>query len=409
MKITEFLFNLAAEPRTLARFRREPDALMKEAGLSQYNQQLISEGDIRKLRSILFTETNSGDPEFEVAQSPPTMSPPPTISPAPDLTPTIEPPTNVEPFEEEPHEPPQFSHLEPPEENNPPIIEPEEEPEAEALAVSSRPSPLEIRDAGRVWDVGGLTVVGSGIRAGLQTTMEARVCIESASKVLYLLADPIAEEWVRKLNPNSESMDSFYQKGKRRMVAYEAMIEKILSCLEQAGDLCAVFYGHPGVFSYPARESIKRARLNGFNARMLPGISAEDNLIADLGIDPGPAGLQSFEVTTFLLYKYRFDTSVPLILWQVGVLGEVLWNPPHRAARDRLPILADYLIDHYGVNHEVVFYHASELPAGQPAIERLPLCDLREAKLATLSTLFVPPKGRAKFDAEMAKELNIQW
>ncbi len=289
---------------------------------------------------------------------------------------------------------------------NPSIIEAEE---AEALAVSLRPNLMEIRDPGRLWDAGGLTVVGSGIRASLQTTTEARVCIEKASKVLYLLADPISEEWVCKLNPTAESMESFYQKGKRRIVAYEGMIEKILSCLQESGDVCAVFYGHPGVFSYPARESIRRARVKGFGARMLPGISAEDNLIADLGIDPGPSGLQSFEVTTFLLYKYRFDTSVGLILWQVGVLGEVLWDPPHKAVRGRLPILADYLIDHYSSDHEVILYHAAELPAAQPSIERLQLHELPNAKLVSLSTMFIPPKGRAEFDAEMAKRLDMKW
>jgi hypothetical protein len=59
--------------------------------------------------------------------------------------------------------------------------------------------------------------------------------------------------------------------------------------------------------------------LMGVSARMLPGVSAEDNLIADLGVDP--AGLQSYEATGFLVYKYRFDTSAGLVLWQVGVLG----------------------------------------------------------------------------------------
>jgi hypothetical protein len=33
---------------------------------------------------------------------------------------------------------------------------------------------------------------------------------------------------------------------------------------------------------------------------MLPGISAEDCLFADLGIDPGIYGCQSYEATDFL-------------------------------------------------------------------------------------------------------------
>ena len=54
------------------------------------------------------------------------------------------------------------------------------------------------------------------------------------------------------------------------------------------------------VFVQPSHESIAIARLEGFSARMLPGISAEDCLFADIGLDPGKDGCQSFEATDFL-------------------------------------------------------------------------------------------------------------
>ena len=37
--------------------------------------------------------------------------------------------------------------------------------------------------------------------------------------------------------------------------------------------VCAVFYGHPGVFVYPSHEAIRRARAEGFAARMLPALT----------------------------------------------------------------------------------------------------------------------------------------
>ena len=66
-----------------------------------------------------------------------------------------------------------------------------------------------------------------------------------------------------------------------------------------------------------------QARAEGFNARMLPGISAEDCLFANLGADPGTHGCQSFEATSFLLRKPKFDTLTHLILWQIlfGIQG----------------------------------------------------------------------------------------
>jgi hypothetical protein len=51
-------------------------------------------------------------------------------------------------------------------------------------------------------------------------------------------------------------------------------------------------------------DECTRSSTDGFDAVMLPGISAEDCLFADLGIDPGMIGCQSFEATdsiTFLL------------------------------------------------------------------------------------------------------------
>jgi hypothetical protein len=56
------------------------------------------------------------------------------------------------------------------------------------------------------WDTKGLTIVGTGIRAGLQTTPEALASIHRARKVLFLVADLLSQEWIRSLNPTAESM-----------------------------------------------------------------------------------------------------------------------------------------------------------------------------------------------------------
>src|SRR5205809_2021168 len=39
---------------------------------------------------------------------------------------------------------------------------------------------------------------------------------------------------------------------------------------------CLACYGHPGVFVYPSHEAIRRARAEGYVARILAGISSED-------------------------------------------------------------------------------------------------------------------------------------
>ena len=107
------------------------------------------------------------------------------------------------------------------------------------------------------------------------------------------------------------------------MRTYQEIVEYILSYVRKGNKVCVAFYGHPGVFVFPSHEAIKRARNEGYRAEMLPGISAEDCLYSDIGIDPGADGCQCFESTDFLSYRRKFDPSVGLVLWQIAVIGEL--------------------------------------------------------------------------------------
>jgi hypothetical protein len=254
-----------------------------------------------------------------------------------------------------------------------------------------------------------LTVVGTGIKFGFQTTPEARAAIEQADEVLHLLVDPAADRWVKRLNPHARSLLKLYERGHRdgkdRLAIYEEMVEEILERLRAGIRLCVVFYGHPGVFVYPAHQAIKRSRKEGFSATMLPGVSSEDCLFADVGIDPNE-GWQSYEATLFLTHPRNFDTSTPLVLWQLNGLG-------HLGVVDRLPprwklrVLVDYLAAFYGRPHQVILYEASRSGHGEPRIRHMPLSALPSATLDGLPTLLVPPKKPAAPVVRMFDRLKI--
>jgi precorrin-6B methylase 1 len=237
---------------------------------------------------------------------------------------------------------------------------------------------------------GSLTVVGCGIQAGLQTTPEAMRWIERADKVLYLFADPVPATWVSKLNPSAQSLEGFYSLSKDRQHTYEEIVEEILSWVRRGLDVCVVFYGHPGVFVAPSHAAIRRARQEGFRARMLPGVSAEDCLFADVGVDPGTWGCQSFEATNFLLYRRSFDTSTPLLLWQVAAVG--VRHGATQPSAAGLQVLAEFLQDHYGPDHAVILYQASPYPVFDPIVQRVRLEDLPTADVTPMCTLYVPPR-----------------
>jgi precorrin-6B methylase 1 len=253
---------------------------------------------------------------------------------------------------------------------------------------------------------GSLTVVGTGIQFAGQITLEAQAHIKQAEKVLFLVANPITADWIVDINPAAESLYPCYQQGESRMIAYKAMIERILCEVRKGLRVCAAFYGHPGVFVYPSHEAIKQARLEGYRVKMLPGISAEDCLFADLGIDPATTGCQSFEVTDFLLHKRKFDTGCALILWQIGCIGDPTFSLQPDSMRG-LRVLTEYLCQYYNATHPAIVYEAAEYPIFDPGIENIPLAKLPETHISPLSTLFLAPQTKTPLDEEMLARLGI--
>jgi len=94
---------------------------------------------------------------------------------------------------------------------------------------------------------------------------------------------------------------------------------------------------------------------------MLPAVSALDCLVADLGIDPAATGLQSYEATDFIVHRRRPDTAATLVLWQIGVVGELGYARAPR--RENLALLVDRLARAYPREHEVIVYEASPYPS----------------------------------------------
>lgn len=424
MKLLEFMADLATDAELMSAFRRAPASVLRARRLSEQDQQLLLSGDPIALRSALAAAAAEtariGVPTAIHPTGVRTGSAMLEEFPRPD-----EPEEPEEPAPEEAFPVPamleEFPQPDEPEEPE----EPEPEEIVAAEAESLQPEPFDIYldlaqdavlaglkhgraaydDPAGVWAGKGLTVVGMGMRAGLHMTVETRLAIEDSSRVLYLVSDPVSEACIRKLNPAAVSLGHLYRVGKPRIEIYETIIAQILDELETHGDVCVAFYGHPGVLTYPAWESIRRARATGKRARMLPAISTEDSLFADLGIDIGRAGLQSFEATRFLYYQYNFDACAGLLLWQVSVLGENEWNPPHTGVRPRLQVLADYLQRFYAPEHEVLLYHAPEYPTSRPLVERLRLGDLPRAEFVSISTLYVPPSGKPQRNEENIRAL----
>jgi len=236
---------------------------------------------------------------------------------------------------------------------------------------------------------GSLVVAGTGIRAGVHLTPEARSAIESADRVFFLVAEPVTAEAIARLNPSAESLHDLYEPGRERRLIYDAMVERILAPVRSGLSVCAAFYGHAGVFGTTAHGAVRQARREGFSAEMLPGVSALDCLFADLGVDPGAHGCQCYEATSFLWHRPPVNTGAILVLWQVSAIGRT--DSITKTELAELPALVARLLEVYAPDREVVCYEASPFPVGRPYIKRVPLSELAEEDLPPLATVVICP------------------
>jgi uncharacterized protein YabN with tetrapyrrole methylase and pyrophosphatase domain len=225
---------------------------------------------------------------------------------------------------------------------------------------------------------------------GSHITPLARSYIEKADVVFMAVSDGIVELWLKEMNADVRSLQPYYREGKSRAESYREMVDAMLTEVRAARNVCGAFYGHPGVFALPPHDAIEIARREGYRAHMEPGISAEDCLYADLGIDPGTFGCQHYEASQLLFYKRRIDPSAYLVIWQAGVVGDqslarFSTGPAYRR------LLVEVLARDYPLDHELVVYRAATLPIQQPRIDRIALRQLADAVIDLPDTIVLPP------------------
>ena len=238
--------------------------------------------------------------------------------------------------------------------------------------------------------VGSLACVGLGMTLGAHISPRSRSHIEQADVVFAAVSDPLVELWLQQMNPDLRSLQPLYAEGKSRHDTYREMVEVMLAQVRAGKTVCGVFYGHPGVFAQAPHEAIAQARSEGYAAVMEPGISAEDCLYADLGIDPGKTGCQHFEASQLMFYQRRIDPSAVLVLWQAGIAGDRSFRRFATEPAFR-QLLVDLLAQDYPLDHPCTVYEAATLPISRPRIETVALRDLPGVALTMASTLVLPP------------------
>ena len=106
-------------------------------------------------------------------------------------------------------------------------------------------------------------MIGSGIKSAGHFTLEAVSHIKNADKVLYCVADPATEVFIRDLRPDALDLYVFYADDKKSYDTYMQMSEACIYFARRGLHVVCIFYGHPGVFVLPSHRAIQIALQQG--------------------------------------------------------------------------------------------------------------------------------------------------
>lgn len=251
---------------------------------------------------------------------------------------------------------------------------------------------------------GSIVCVGTGMTVGAHIAPIARSHIINAD-IVFFAGHPLIEMWLSEMNSNVHSLQVFYGEGKDRRITYKEMVNAMMTEVRSGKKVVGAFYGHPGVFALPPHRVIDTARTEGYAAHMEPGISAEDCLYADLGVDPGVLGSQHFEASQFMFYQRNIDPSAYLILWQVGIAGDKSVSRLSTGKAYR-KILIELLNEHYPPEHQVALYECPISPLDKPRIDWIALKDFDEAHVTLITTMLIPPSKKLLKNQQILNKLD---
>lgn len=256
-----------------------------------------------------------------------------------------------------------------------------------------------------------LIIAGTGIKFLSHLTIEVKSAIETSSCVVFLLNEPAMKNWITKHAKKYISMDKTYFSSSSRADTYYKIADELLLHLKEYNDICFLIYGHPTFFSSVVGEIKKRISFEEVLVQIMPGISALDCLFADLNIDPGTRGLQSYDATEFILYDESFSVSAHLVLWQIAIVGELRVinnnNINLSCQKKALSLLKSKLMKQYPEDHKIILYVASQYPGVDFEHSEFKLRELTTVNIPRLATLYIPPLDTKKVNLSVMNLLKL--
>jgi tetrapyrrole methylase family protein / MazG family protein len=251
-------------------------------------------------------------------------------------------------------------------------------------------------------------IAGLGLQTLTQVTREVEQAIRASQEVLFLDTGVATRRYLESICPRVTSLyEESYSQDAWRVNAYEHMAARVLEAALDHPPVTFAIHGHPLVAATPPFLVMQLAKALDLNVTVLPGISALDNVLADLRLDPVAGGIQMYEATDLLLRRRPLQADVPAIIWQIGPL-ETCLHSMARSRPERFARFVAHLQQFYPARHEVIAIYCSPHPLMPPHILRFALQDMGgyAREIHTGFTLYIPPASlRPIHDHELLEKL----
>jgi len=221
-----------------------------------------------------------------------------------------------------------------------------------------------------------VTIIGFGISCGDHLTLKGLKMLQDCD-VVFGPKGAIPPDILRTIHDFRDIVKLYQGEGAERRVTEAVLAEATRG---KTAGLCTV--GHPLIFDRPAAFLAGECRARGIECRVIPGISAVDAVLCELGYVVGPAGFQAHQALH--LHKTRLDAGLPLFIFRFSELTR------HQAIRSKFMAK---LSKTYTQSHPVYLVESGHVPNAGSRIEKIILGELKVKIGSTAQevTLFIPP------------------
>lgn len=238
-----------------------------------------------------------------------------------------------------------------------------------------------------------LILLGYGVDDSLQISVGAQRVLASAGTAYTIGLPPNLARFLAAQRIDTVDLSDRFTPGRAYDEAYLDVADVLLRRAAEERPVILLTYGNPLFLNSLARFVVVQARQRKLTVDVRPAVSQFDQIVSDLGLDVGAAGLQLFDVRRLLRRTPQVNPQVPLLLLQLAGLRAAAVPddtlPPDPA--DYVP-LADYLRATYSADHTVTLLN---LANGSQAATRttVPLARFAELvpQIVSTSHLFLEP------------------